>query len=83
MPQLPEQRILNDGKKLIGLQITGIRYMSEEECVDLYIDNRAIVLTLSNGTILYPMVDDEGNDAGVLIARSTDGHKTQFSRLWR
>lgn len=81
MSRSPEQRILNDGRKLIGLQITGIRYMSKEECADLYIGSRAIVLTLSNGTLLYPMADDEGNDAGVLIARPTDGQEAHFSRL--
>jgi len=83
MPRSPEQRILNEGEKLIGLQITGVRYMTPEECSELFIDNRAIILTLSDGTLLYPMADDEGNDAGVLMARSPDGQETHFCRLER
>ncbi len=40
-----------------------------------------VILTLSDGTELYPMVDDEENDAGVPIARSPDGRETHLSNL--
>ncbi len=83
MSQTVEKRILNEGQRLIGLQITGIRYMTPEESAELAIGNRAVVLVLSDGTELYPMVDDEENDAGVLIARSRDGRETHFSQLER
>ena len=81
MPRSTEHLILSEAKKLIGLQVTGIRYMTRKECKDLFISNRAVVLTLSDGTELYSMTDDEGNDAGVLIARSPDGQETHLSCL--
>ena len=81
MPRSQENRILSEGKKLIGLQITGIRYMSPAERQQLFIDHRGVILTLSDGTELYPMVDDEENDAGVLIWRSPGGSQTHLSPL--
>ena len=83
MSRSPEKRILHDAKRLIGLQIAGVRYMTSKECSDLFIQNRAIVLTLSDGTLLCPMADDEGNDAAVLIARLPNGEETHLSCLPR
>lgn len=83
MPRSPEHRILTDAKKLIGLQITNVRYMTDEECAELSIQHRALLLTLNDGTVLYAMTDDEGNEAGVLMARSKDGQQTHFSALPR
>jgi hypothetical protein len=83
MPISPENRILRDAKKLVGLQIAGVRYMTEEERAALYIDNRGVVLLLSDGTTLYPMADDEGNDAGTLVVQAADGHETVLPRLDR
>ena len=83
MPRSPEQRILNAARKLIGLQITGVRYMTQQESTELCICNRALILSLSDGPLLYPMADDEGNEAGVLMARATDGQETHFSSLQR
>jgi hypothetical protein len=81
MPKSLENRILSEAKTLVGLQITGIRYMTPVERRQLFIDHRGVILTLSDGTELYPMVDDEENDAGVLIARSPDGRETHLSHL--
>lgn len=83
MPRSVENRILNDARKLIGLRITEVRYMTAEECAERSIQHRAVMFTLSGGTVLYAMADDEGNDAGVLMARSADGRETHFSALPR
>ncbi len=81
MSRTLEKRILRETHGLIGLQITGIRYMTPAERQQLFIDHRGVILTLSDGTELYPIVDDEENDAGVLIARSPDGRETHLSNL--
>ena len=81
MSRTIENRILREAQGLVGLKITAIRYMTPEERRQLFIDHRGVILTLSDGTELYPMVDDEENDAGVLIARSPDGRETHLSNL--
>jgi hypothetical protein len=81
MSRALEKRILREAQGLVGLQITGVRYMTPAERQQLFIDHRCVILTLSDGTELYPMVDDEENDAGVLIARSPDGRETHLSHL--
>ena len=78
-----ENRILRDASRLVGLQITNVRYMTDQECAELSIQHRAMLLTLNDGTVLYAMTDDEGNDAGVLMTRSKDGQQTHFSALPR
>ena len=79
MSRTQEKRILREAQRLVGLQITGVRYMTLAERHQLFVDHRGVVLTLSDGTELYPMVDDELNDVGVLIARSPDGRETHLS----
>ena len=69
MSKAAENRLIRDGQKLVGLHITSIRYMTDAERQKLFIGSRAVVLTLSDGTILYPMADDEGNEAGALVAQ--------------
>ena len=67
-----------------GVDLTLIRWMLDmtpAERQQLFIDHRCVILTLSDGTELYPMIDDEENDAGVLIARSPDGRETHLSHL--
>ena len=60
--------------QLLGRTITGLRYMTKEECDDFGWSNSTLVLVLSLGSrrdpetdiFLIPQMDDEGNDAGVL-----------------
>ncbi|MGO9115820.1 MAG: hypothetical protein ACLP9L_41975 [Thermoguttaceae bacterium] len=44
-------------------------------------DHRSVVLMLSNGSEVFPMADDELNDAGVLIVRTPDGREIHLSHL--
>jgi hypothetical protein len=77
----PERRILRDAQRLVGLQIAGVRYTTDQERREFYVDHRGPVLVLSDGTALYVMADDEGNDAGALVARDKDGQETIFPVL--
>lgn len=53
--------------QLLGKKIVGVRYLSEQEAEDLGWTSRSIVLTLDDGNMIYPSMDDEGNDAGALF----------------
>jgi hypothetical protein len=52
--------------KLVGRKIVSVRYMTKEEVKDCAWFNSAVILKLDDGTLLYPMADDEGNNAGAL-----------------
>ena len=54
-------------KLLVGRTIVGVDYISEEERDQHYLAHRAIVLRLDNGLEIFPMADEEGNDAGCLF----------------
>ena len=53
-------------KVLVGRKIRSINYLSAEECHEIGWFNRPIVITLDDGTYLYPVADDEGNDGGAI-----------------
>ncbi len=52
---------------LEGRTIKQVRYMTEDECEELMWDERALVLELDDGTLVWPSSDEEGNQAGVLF----------------
>ena len=53
-------------KRLVGLKIVGVRWMTSEEAESMEWWKRPITLMLDDGTILIPQADDEGNDGGAL-----------------
>jgi hypothetical protein len=52
---------------LVGKKIVEVRYMSKKEMEALGWTNSTVVIHLSDGTIIYPSMDDEGNDGGALF----------------
>jgi hypothetical protein len=74
----PEDRALREGRWLIGRRIVRLRYLTESECRSAMFTQRCVVLELDDGTLLSPQADDEGNEAGVLIAQRPDGSETMF-----
>jgi hypothetical protein len=52
---------------LKGKKIVSVRYMNEEEKEMLGWHSRCVIITLDDGTAIYPSRDDEGNDAGALF----------------
>lgn len=61
-------------KPLVGRTIVGVRYLDAGEIVRLGITHQAVCLQLDDGALLWPMADDEGNDAGTLFIQA--GAKT-------
>jgi hypothetical protein len=54
-------------KLLKGRKIKAVRYMDHDEAASLGWRYRCVVIELDNGTLIYPSMDDEGNDAGALF----------------
>lgn len=52
---------------LVGRKITAVRYMTAKEVETLGWNSKGIVLQLDNGLLVFPSMDDEGNDAGALF----------------
>jgi len=50
--------------------IVEARYMTRDEADSMGWRARALVITLDDGTVIYPMADDEGNEAGSLRTNS-------------
>jgi len=58
------------GNILTGRTITGVRYMSKQECKKMGWYSRPLIIGLDDGTLLYSSADDEGNDGGALFTTS-------------
>ena len=52
---------------LKGRKIVDVRYLGDDELKLLDWNQRAIVLQLDDGTLIFPSRDDEGNGAGALF----------------
>jgi len=57
---------------LKGRTIIAVRYAEDEE-IDDFFAKRGLQIILDNGTILYPMQDDEGNDFGAIHYQLKNG----------
>ena len=57
----------------VGKKIVAARYLSQDEADDIGWGKRPVVLHLSDGTLVYPSMDDEGNDGGALFAQNKEG----------
>ena len=54
-------------EQLVGKKIVQVRWMTKKEADANYWDYQPVLLILDDGSILCPMSDDEGNNAGSLI----------------
>lgn len=60
-------------KNFLGRKITHVRYMSKEEAEDMMWNSRCVVFQLDDGSLIYPSMDDEGNNAGVIFGQTKQG----------
>ena len=56
--------------QLVGRRIVLVRYMREKEAQEMGWGGRPIVLVLDDGNLIYPAMDDEGNDGGALFTNN-------------
>lgn len=52
---------------LVGKRIKAVRWMTPAEAENRGWDRTPIVIELNDGTLLFPSMDAEGNDAGALF----------------
>ncbi len=53
-------------QRLIGRKITSVLYLPAGQAEEMDWCRRPIVLELDDGSFIYPLKDEEGNDGGVL-----------------
>jgi hypothetical protein len=53
--------------QLVNRKITAVRYMTQEEADNMGFISRSVVIQLDDGNLVFPVADDEGNDAGALF----------------
>ena len=68
-------------KHLKGRTIVDVRYLTDIEMKGMGWHNKSIVLELSDGSLLFPSRDDEGNDAGALFGQSRDNKSLTFPKI--
>lgn len=62
-----QQKWEADIKNLLrGKTIKTVRYMSEEEAAEYDWHSRPLAIFFTDGTFIFPMMDDEGNNGGAL-----------------
>ena len=54
-------------KMLLGRKIVKVEYIPVKETDDMMWEHQPVCFLLDNGKWVYPMADDEGNDAGALV----------------
>jgi hypothetical protein len=55
--------------------------LTEAECAGLDWYSRPIIIQLSDGTMVFPSSDDEGNNAGALFGQDVSGNDLTFPVL--
>jgi hypothetical protein len=57
-------------KFLVGKTIKNIEYLSEEEGKEMMWSQLPLVIIFTDGSWIFPMQDDEGNNGGALATSS-------------
>lgn len=55
---------------LVGKTVKIVRYMNEVEAFDSGFYSRPLVIEFDDGSWIFPMADDEGNNGGALATSS-------------
>ena len=63
---MADRRMANEFMFLVAKRITSVRYMTQEEADALMWSKRPLIITLSDGSMIVPQMDDEGNNGGAL-----------------
>ena len=64
------------GKKasdfLVGKKITQVRYLTDQEMEGIGFQSSCLAIIFNDNSYIFPMRDDEGNDAGALSTSSDE-----------
>lgn len=64
-------------KLLVGKTIRHVRYMTDDEMENFAWYKTPVVITFTDGSMLVPQSDDEGNDGGALFYYSKKDDKSE------
>ena len=65
-------------KNLEGKTIRSVSYMTKEESEDMGWYKRPIIIEFTDGTLVFPSRDDEGNNGGAMFGQTKDGEDLTF-----
>lgn len=65
-------------KELVGKKIVGARYLSKKEMTALGWTKSVLIMELDDGTLLFPSMDDEGNDGGALFGQGPNKEEVTY-----
>jgi len=68
-------------RNLLGKTIKSVRYMTKSEAENMGWESRALAIFFTDGSFIFPSMDDEGNDGGALFGRTKDGEDLTFPVL--
>ena len=68
-------------KHLLGKTIKSVRYMTNEEADNMGWMSRPLAIFFTDGSFIFPSMDDEGNDGGALFGQTSNGEDMAFPVL--
>lgn len=71
--ELTQKWVEKARKVLKGRKIVAVNYATEEDISENYFAKRGLRILLDNGTEIFPMADDEGNDFGAVHFMTKEG----------
>lgn len=63
-----------------GRVIREVRYITDQEANEIGLSHKGLVFILDNGTMAWPVSDDEGNDSGAV---HTSNSRAQILPVFR
>ena len=60
-------------KALKGKKVESVRYMTKAEAKAMGWYSRPVVIQFTDGTLIFPSQDDEGNDGGAMFGQDPKG----------
>jgi hypothetical protein len=68
-------------RALVGRRIVEARYLTQEECQQQGWGSSGLLMVFDDGTVAFPMADDEGNSPGSLMVLDQFGGATAIPTL--
>ena len=62
-------------KHLVGKTVKAVSWMTEKEAKPMDWYSRPLIIEFTDGSVIYPSADDEGNNGGALFGFSSADHK--------
>ena len=70
---MTDQQYASNFDFLVGKTIESVRYMTTEEADAMMWDKRPLVIQFTDGSLLTPQSDDEGNEGGAMHFQNDSG----------